>query len=330
MAKYAGPRLPLVMKALGCTQNSVYEIQRVTSTAFLAELLSSNVVNDLMLLEPLLDNLTARLKDSSASVRRLVLRGLANMASGSPDKVQAHGSQLMTAMVSGLDDGDEPHSLVALEAMVGLSRLLDLVEPWDLRLVLLHTTIRIRPFFDSEKVEFRTASIRLFGHLNKACPGECEDVFLEQVVGGLVPLLLHLRDPQVPVASACKFALCMCVPHLECAELAAAFYKYLQEGRSVHFGEFLNSTCKHLMHHFPDLLGRLVSTNLFYFKSSWDDVRAAAPMFTGFLVLHAEPEQRTQVDLEQLIVALQLLLKDPVPGVREKAAETLGRLVKFA
>ncbi|XP_026638342.1 maestro heat-like repeat-containing protein family member 1 isoform X3 [Microtus ochrogaster] len=330
MAKYAGPRLPLVMKALVCTQSSVYEIQRVTTTAFLAELLSSNVVNDLMLLEPLLDNLTARLKDSSASVRRLVLRGLANIASGSPDKVRAHGPQLMTAMVSGLDDGDEPHSLVALEAMVGLARLLDLVEPWDLRLVLLHTTIRIRPFFDSEKVEFRTASIRLFGHLNKACHGNCEDVFLEQVVGGLVPLLLHLRDPQASVASACKFALCMCVSHLECAELAAAFHKYLQEGRSVHFGEFLNSTCKHLMHHFPDLLGRLVSTNLFYFKSSWDDVRAAAPMFTGFLVLHAEPEQKPQVDLEQLIAALQLLLKDPVPGVREKAAETLGRLVKFA
>ncbi|XP_051045168.1 maestro heat-like repeat-containing protein family member 1 isoform X3 [Phodopus roborovskii] len=330
MAKYAGPRLPLVVKALVCTQSSVYEIQRVTSTAFLAELLSSNVVNDLMLLEPLLDNLTARLKDSSASVRRLVLRGLANIASGSPDKVQAHGPQLMTAMVSGLDDGDEPHSLVALEAMVGLARLLDLVEPQDLRVVLLHTTIRIRPFFDSEKVEFRTASIRLFGHLNKACHGDYEDIFLEQVVGGLVPLLLHLRDPQASVASACKFALCMCVPHLECAELAAAFHKYLQEGRSVHFGEFLNSTCKHLMHHFPDLLGRLVSTNLFYFKSSWDDVRAAAPMFTGFLVLHAEPEQKPQVDLEQLIAALQLLLKDPVPGVREKAAETLGRLVKFA
>ncbi|XP_035296589.1 maestro heat-like repeat-containing protein family member 1 isoform X10 [Cricetulus griseus] len=330
MAKYAGPRLPLVMKALVSTQSSVYEIQRVTSTAFLAELLSSNVVNDLMLLEPLLDNLIARLKDSSASVRRLVLRGLANIASGSPDKVQAHGPQLLTAMVGGLDDGDEPHSLVALEAMVGLARLLDLVEPWDLRVVLLHTTIRIRPFFDSEKVEFRTASIRLFGHLNKACHGDCEDVFLEQVVGGLVPLLLHLRDPQASVASACKFALCMCVPHLECAELATAFHKYLQEGRSVHFGEFLNSTCKHLMHHFPDLLGRLVSTNLFYFKSSWDDVRAAAPMFTGFLVLHAEPEQKPQVDLEQLIAALQLLLKDPVPEVREKAAETLGRLVKFA
>ncbi|XP_048215034.1 maestro heat-like repeat-containing protein family member 1 isoform X2 [Perognathus longimembris pacificus] len=330
MAKCAGPRLPLVLKALTCTQNGVYEMQRVTSTAFLAQLLSSNVVNDLMLLESLLESLLAQQKDSSASVRRLVLRGLANTASGSPEKVPAHGPQLLTAMISGLDDGDDPQSLVALEAMVGLARLLELVQPWDRRSVLLHTAIRIRPFFDSEKMEFRTASIRLFGHLNKAYHGDCEDIFLEQVVGGLVPLLLHLQDPQIPVASACRFALCMCIPHLQCEELAAAFQKHLQEGHSLHFGEFLNSTCKHLMHHFPDLLGRLVSTSLFYFKSSWDSVRAAAPLFTGFLVLHAEPDHRPQVDLEQLITALRLLLRDPAPGVREKAVETLGRLVKFA
>lgn len=330
MAKFAGPRLPLVMKALLGAHSSVYEAQRVTSTAFLAELLTSNVVNDLMLLESLLDNLAARQKDPCASVRRLVLRGLANLASGSPDKVRAHGPQLLTAMISGLDDGDDPHSLVALEAMAGLAKLLGLAEPEDLRAVLLHTAIRIRPFFDSEKMEFRSVSIRLFGHLNKACHGACEDVFLEQVVGGLVPLLLHLRDPQASVAAACRFALRMCGPNLECEELAAVFQKHLQDGRGLHFGEFLNAACKHLMCYFPDLLGRLVSTSLFYFKSSWEDVRAAAPMLTGFLVLHVEPQQQAQVDLEQLMAALQLLLKDPAPKVRVKAAETLGRLVKFA
>lgn len=37
MAKFAGPRLPLVMKVLLGTHSSVYEAQRVTSTAFLAE-----------------------------------------------------------------------------------------------------------------------------------------------------------------------------------------------------------------------------------------------------------------------------------------------------
>lgn len=90
-------------------------------------------------------------------------------------------------------------------------------------------------------------------------------------MGGLVPLLLHLQDPQAPVASvssqcrgepggawagrgaqpgvlqACRFALCMCISNLECEELAATFHKHLQEGRSLHFGEFLNSTCKHLV-----------------------------------------------------------------------------------
>lgn len=40
-----------------------------------------------MLLESLLDNLVARQKDTCASVRRLALRGLANVASGSPNKV---------------------------------------------------------------------------------------------------------------------------------------------------------------------------------------------------------------------------------------------------
>lgn len=39
-----------------------------------------------MLLESLLDNLAARQKDSCASVRRLVLRGLANVATGSPTR----------------------------------------------------------------------------------------------------------------------------------------------------------------------------------------------------------------------------------------------------
>ncbi|EHB14340.1 HEAT repeat-containing protein 7A [Heterocephalus glaber] len=125
MAKCTSPRLPLVTKVLLCTQRSIYEIHRVTSTAFLAE-------------------------------------------------VRTYGPQLLTAKINGLDDNDDPHRLVA---MVGLTRLLDLMEPWDLRSVLLHMAICIRPFFDS----------------------------------------------------ACRFALCMCVPNLECAELATAFQKHLQE-----------------------------------------------------------------------------------------------------
>ncbi|XP_051827268.1 maestro heat-like repeat-containing protein family member 1 isoform X3 [Antechinus flavipes] len=330
MAKHSGPKLPLIVKTLIPVLSSVYEIQRITTTAYFAELLSSNVVNDLILLESLLDNIMGRQKDVCINVRRLVLRGLANMASGSPDKVRKHGPQLLTAMINGLDDKDDPHNLVALEAMLGLSRLLDLAEEWDVRSILLHITIRIRPFFDNERDEFRSSSINLFGHLNKFCHGNCEDVFFEQIINGLVSLLLHLQDPKPPVVSACKFALRMCGPNMECEELAAMFEKQLHDGRGLHFGEFMNDTSKYLMQNFPDTLGRLISTNLFYFKSCWEDIRAAAPMFIGFLVLQADKVACEQVDLNQLISALQLLLKDPAPTVRIKAAETLGRLVKFA
>ncbi|XP_032556854.1 maestro heat-like repeat-containing protein family member 1 [Chiroxiphia lanceolata] len=87
MARHAGPRLPLVVKTLLPALGSAFDSQRVTTTAFFAELLNSNVVNDLILLETLLDTMTGRQKDSCLLVRMLALRGLGNIASGSPEKV---------------------------------------------------------------------------------------------------------------------------------------------------------------------------------------------------------------------------------------------------
>lgn len=57
----------------------------------LFQLLSSNVVNDLVLLETLMESMTTRLRDSSTVVRMMALRGLGNVASGSPEKVRPPG-----------------------------------------------------------------------------------------------------------------------------------------------------------------------------------------------------------------------------------------------
>ncbi|KAM9304369.1 maestro heat-like repeat-containing protein family member 1 isoform 2-T2 [Morus bassanus] len=328
MARHAGPRLPLIVKNLIPTLSSVFESQRITTTAFFAELLSSNVVNDLILLETMMDNVTARQKDTCMLVRMLALRGLGNIASGSPEKVRKHGAKLLASMVNGMDDKDDPHNLVALEAMSSLSKLLDHVEEKDIQSMLLHIAIRIRPFFDSEQSDLRQSSIVLFGNLTKFSEGNCE-VFFEQILNGLVTLLLHLQDPKPEVVKACKFALRMCGPNMGCEGLCDMFLNHLREDRSLHYGEFMNNVCKHLMQSYPEMLNRLILTNLFYFKSNWADIRAAAPMFIGFLVLHVDEDHCQQVDLDHLISALNLLLKDPVPAVRVKVAETLGRLVRI-
>lgn len=66
-----------------------------------------------------------------------------------PSQVRKHGAKLLASMVNGMDDKDDPHNLVALEAMSSLSKLLDHVEERDIQSMLLHIAIRIRPFFDS-------------------------------------------------------------------------------------------------------------------------------------------------------------------------------------
>ncbi|EMP27282.1 HEAT repeat-containing protein 7A [Chelonia mydas] len=337
MAKHAGPKLPLIVKNLFPMLNSVYDRQRITTTAFFAELLNSSVASDLILLESMMDNMTGRQKDPCTLVRMLALRGLGNISSGSPDKVRKHGAQLLASMVNGMDDKDDPDNVVALEAMSSLSKLLDHVEERDIRSMLLHIAIRIRPFFDNENHELRTSSIVLFGNLTKFSAGNCEDVFFEQILNGLVTLLLHLQDPKPEVIKACKFALRMCGPNMGCEGLCDMFLNHLHEDRSLHYGEFMNDVCKHLMQNYPEMLNRLISTNLFYFKSNWVDIRAAAPMFIGkmqnypemlnrlistnlfyfksnwvdiraaapmfigFLVLHVDEEHCKQVDLDQLL-----------------------------
>ncbi|XP_077209590.1 maestro heat-like repeat-containing protein family member 1 isoform X2 [Paroedura picta] len=330
MAKHAGPKLSPIVKGLAPMLNSIYDSQRVTTTAFFAELLKSNVVNDLVLLESMMDNMTARQRDPCTAVRMLALRGLGNMALGSPGKVRQHSTQLLASMVNGLDDKDDPRDAVALEAMGSLSRLLPFAEERDVRSMLLHLAIRIRPFFDNERPELRQSSIVLFGNLTKFSAGSCEDAFFEQILNGLVTLLLHLQDPKPEVIKACKFALRLCGPSMGCPMLCDMFQNHLHEHRSLHYGEFLNDVCRHLMQNYPDTVQRLIATNLFYFKSNWADIRAAAPMFVGFLVLHVGREHCQQLDLDELLAALTVLLKDPVTVVRVKVAETLGRLVRIA
>ncbi|XP_069477987.1 maestro heat-like repeat-containing protein family member 1 isoform X2 [Ambystoma mexicanum] len=329
MANQAGPKLPVIVKNLVPAISSLNECQRITTTAFFAELLNHNVVNDLNLFESIMDNLTGRQKDSCVTVRMLAVRGLGNIASGSPAQVSKNGPQLLTSLINAMDDKDDSNNLVTLEAKSSLSKILYFVNESDIRSVLIHIAIRIRPFFDNEKAELRQASIILFGKLTKFSNSNNEDVFFEQILNGLVTLLLHLQDPKPEVVKACKFALRMCAPNMGCDGLGDMFKNHLHENRGLHYGEFMNDVCKNLMQEYPDMLNRLIVTNLSYFKSIWADIRAAAPMFIGFLVLHMQKEHCKQVDLDHLVSSLTVLLKDPIPAVRIKAAETLGRLVKF-
>uniref|UniRef100_A0A8C1WZR3 Maestro heat-like repeat-containing protein family member 1 n=1 Tax=Cyprinus carpio TaxID=7962 RepID=A0A8C1WZR3_CYPCA len=271
MAKHAGPRLPAIVENLCPSLCNIYECQRVTVTAFFSELLNHHVVTELMILDMLMNNMMERITDTCGTVRMLAVRGLGNIAVGSPEKVNKYAKELLAAMSSGMEEKDDPGKLITLEAMSGMSKILLYLDQKNVQLSVV--------MFCQENDEIRCASIMLLGNLSKF--GSGEPVFKDQIHNVLVSLLLHLSDPNPQVVKACKYAMRICAPVIGSEQISAMFQKHLLEEKGLHYGEFINDLTKYLIQDFPGMLNFYHITVIQFFKSNWAEIRASAAMFIG-------------------------------------------------
>uniref|UniRef100_A0A671LQI6 Maestro heat-like repeat-containing protein family member 1 n=1 Tax=Sinocyclocheilus anshuiensis TaxID=1608454 RepID=A0A671LQI6_9TELE len=282
MAKHAGPRLPAIVEGLCPSLCNIYECQRITVTAFFSELLNHHVVTELMILDMLMNNMMERITDTCGTVRMLAVRGLGNIAVGSPEKVNKYAKELLAAMSSGMEEKDDPGKLITLEAMSGMSKIL-LLENSVLAsmgfLLLYGFTQRSIVMFCQENDEIRCASIMLLGNLSKF--GSGEPVFKDQIHNVLVSLLLHLSDPNPQVVKACKYSMRICAPIVGSEQISAMFQNHLLEEKGLHYGEFINDLTKYLIQDFPGMLNFYHITVIQFFKSNWAEIRASAAMFIG-------------------------------------------------
>uniref|UniRef100_A0A671WWL7 Maestro heat-like repeat family member 1 n=1 Tax=Sparus aurata TaxID=8175 RepID=A0A671WWL7_SPAAU len=265
MSKHAGPRLPSIVECLCPSLNNIYECQRVTVTAFFSELLNHHVVTELMLIDVLMNNMMERISDPCCTVRMLSVRGLGNIAEGSPEKVHRHKQKCLC--FSFLASGPLAGKLITLEAMSGLSKVLLYLDK------------------KNENDEIRCAAIHLMGNLSKF--GSGEPVFKDQIHNVLVSLLLHLVDPNPQVVKACKFAMRVCAPVVGSEQITTMFQNHLHEDKSLHYGEFINDLTKYLIQDFPGMLNFYHISVIQFFKSNWPEVRAGAAMFIGMTRLLA-------------------------------------------
>uniref|UniRef100_A0A8C1X5M4 Maestro heat-like repeat-containing protein family member 1 n=1 Tax=Cyprinus carpio TaxID=7962 RepID=A0A8C1X5M4_CYPCA len=281
MAKHAGPRLPAIVENLCPSLCNIYECQRVTVTAFFSELLNHHVVTELMILDMLMNNMMERITDTCGTVRMLAVRGLGNIAVGSPEKVNKYAKELLAAMSSGMEEKDDPGKLITLEAMSGMSKILLYLDQKNVQLLVVYIFMKIKPFLEnvSENDEIRCASIMLLGNLSKF--GSGEPVFKDQIHNVLVSLLLHLSDPNPQVVKACKYAMRICAPVIGSEQISAMFQKHLLEEKGLHYGEFINDLTKYLIQDFPGMLNFYHITVIQFFKSNWAEIRASAAMFIG-------------------------------------------------
>ncbi|XP_073782226.1 maestro heat-like repeat-containing protein family member 1 isoform X1 [Danio rerio] len=322
MAKHAGPRLPAIVESLCPSLCNIYECQRITVTAFFSELLNHHVATELMILDMLMNNMMERITDTCGTVRMLAVRGLGNIAVGSPEKVNKYAKELLAAMSSGMEEKDDPGKLITLEAMSGMSKILLYLDQKNVNLLVVYIFMKIKPFLENENDEIRCASIMLLGNLSKF--GSGEPVFKDQIHNVLVSLLLHLSDPNPHVVKACKYAMRICAPVVGSEQISAMFQNHLLEEKGLHYGEFINDLTKYLIQDFPGMLNFYHITVVQFFKSNWAEIRASAAMFIGFLLGNLPDEHFSHMNMGSVTKGLVMLLQDPDPLVRVKAAEAMG------
>lgn len=118
----------------------------------------------------------------------LCIRGLGNVASLPEDQLRKHSTTVLSAMMNGMDDRNDPHDDITLEAMRGLSKIfakvghrltrrlsfhsallivLCQVEEEAIRAILINISLRIRPCFS--KVIAPSADTLSFDLLDSLC-----------------------------------------------------------------------------------------------------------------------------------------------------------------
>ncbi|XP_076448959.1 maestro heat-like repeat-containing protein family member 1 isoform X1 [Babylonia areolata] len=318
-----------IVTSLTSTLGSLYENQRVTVAAFFAELINQQCAGDDSLVELIMNSLLGRLVDTSHIVRMLCIRGLGNISSVGKEQVQKYSTTILSAMMAGMDDKEDPEDYITIEAMSGLSRILSEIDESHIRAILINVALKIRPCFEKEKPAVRAQAFILFGNLSRFGDGPSLTPFLEQIHSNIISLLLHLNDVDHEVRKSCKYALRLLGPLMRSQAINDKFQKHLLEEANLFYGEFMNDLSKLIIQDFQDKVNFYVMGCVAFFKSSWSEIRSNAAMFVGFLLGNLPKERQTDITKEHVCSALILLLKDPSATVRAKAAEAMSLLCDY-
>ncbi|KNC53573.1 uncharacterized protein AMSG_01283 [Thecamonas trahens ATCC 50062] len=299
-----------------------YEEQRVAVAAVFAEFIN-NCDEDVELLKKLLNALLVRLVDDDPTVKLLSLRGLGNLASAGEDEVNKYSTTVLSALMGGIDDATE---VIALEAMSGLSKILELVDEANVAPVLITLCLRMKPSFRDANPAIRAAAITLFGTLWRfGNHGESEADFFEQIQANLMAFVLHADDDDEDVAAASRHALFLLAELLRHDDIAELF-QALEEDEPD-YEDWLDSVSQTLIAHFPERLNYYVMECVAFFAhKSWHHTKANAAILTGFFIGNMDDDHRRTVNLSHVCGALKNLLREPSARVRVKAAEAIALL----
>ncbi|CAM4691539.1 unnamed protein product [Caretta caretta] len=313
---------PEIIQSLLPWVNSPSENHRVTSTAFLAQLMSDPMLREKKFLKPVLHILEEKSQDRNSIVRQMAVRGLGNLVYGAPEKVKKHKKFLMVILIRALSD---PFSSEVIgESMKAVAKVLKELKEKDIGSSFRDLTQEIRTYFDNEDDALRLWSFVLFGILARLTKRKWKGYFAEQVRQSWLTLLLHLQDPNPRVSVECRATFHLCVPFLGLKRLQTAVNEHLDGTAELKPEELQVDICRHLAKENAELLENLYKSTIMYFFSRWEEIRAVAAKLAGIILEHTDRQRMKWLNLDHLLMSLQFLKKDPSPSVQLVATEVLN------
>ncbi|CAM4679069.1 unnamed protein product [Caretta caretta] len=313
---------PEIIQSLLPWVNSPSENHRVTSTAFLAQLMSDPMLREKKFLKPVLHILEEKSHDRNSIVRQMAVRGLGNLVYGAPEKLKKHKKFLMVILIRALSD---PFSSEVIgESMKAVAKVLKELKEKDIGSSFRDLTQEIRTYFDNEGDALRLWSFVLFGILARLTKRKWKGYFAEQVRQSWLTLLLHLQDPNPRVSVECRATFHLCVPFLGLKRLQTAVNEHLDGTAELKPEELQVDICRHLAKENAELLENLYKSTIMYFFSRWEEIRAVAVKLAGIILEHTDRQRMKWPNLDHLLMSLQFLKKDPSPSVQLVATEVLN------
>ncbi|CAM4691547.1 unnamed protein product [Caretta caretta] len=313
---------PEIIQSLLPWVNSPSENHRVTSTAFLAQLMSDPMLREKKFLKPVLHILEEKSQDRNSIVRQMAVRGLGNLVYGAPEKLKKHKKFLMVILIRALSD---PFSSEVIgESMKAVAKVLKELKEKDIASSFRDLTQEIRTYFDNEDDALRLWSFVLFGILARLTKRKWKGYFAEQVRQSWLTLLLHLQDPNPRVSVECRATFHLCVPFLGLKRLQTAVNEHLDGTAELKPEELQVDICRHLAKENAELLENLYKSTIMYFFSRWEEIRAVAAKLAGIILEHTDRQRMKWLNLDHLLMSLQFLKKDPSPSVQLVATEVLN------
>eukprot|EP00999_Lentomonas_sp_LEN2_P003055 NODE_90_length_2355_cov_91.093357_g69_i0.p1 GENE.NODE_90_length_2355_cov_91.093357_g69_i0~~NODE_90_length_2355_cov_91.093357_g69_i0.p1 ORF type:complete len:766 (-),score=168.20 NODE_90_length_2355_cov_91.093357_g69_i0:57-2057(-) len=305
-----------------------FDTQRITVAAiFTAFICHCSEQTDL--LNTLINCLLFRSSDSDLMVKRLVLRGMGNVADNGEEETNKYSTTILSSLMSGVEDPSGNTPELTLEAMNALAKIMGVVDGRSVVSILVNICMKLRPNYESQNEEIRASAIRLFGSLYRFGDGPCKSLFYDQIHQNLVSLLLHLNDESEEVIKVSKTTLKQLGPLLQAEDLNNFLQQILDEDRSLQYGEFMHSATKMIISNYPQNVSGYLMEGVNFFKSEWSIARGNAAMFVGFLLGHLPKDMRRSVNVDHVCNALTMRLKDDNAGVRAKCAEAMSVLYDY-